>query len=101
MRGLTCVSHRAEQLGKFIRSSPDVAQHYGGVSKQLSADSSAPEDFVRMIKVNPSGDVLRTLHTALKTRKDSWLSLFIEIGGLDQLADVLSVKLRTQKAPLA
>ncbi len=62
----------------------------------LSPETSAPEDFVRIIKVNSTDEVLRQLHLALKTRKDSWLRLFIEIGGLDQLADVLAVKLRSQ-----
>lgn len=65
-------------------------------ASSMALSVNQPEDFVHIIKVNPSVEVLQALRLQLLNRKDSWLLHFIEIGGLDQLVDLVSVKSRMQ-----
>ncbi len=84
------------QLAKLLTAQTPADVEDRKVAERLAKETSQPEDFVRVVGMNPSAEVLHTLSVALETRDESWLRAFIEMCGLDQLADVLSLKCRTQ-----
>jgi hypothetical protein len=93
-------SHRDKDAEKVAESPPtysDVRTSTSSTPSSSIALMDGPEHYIETLKGDPLPSVLHELKTRILSESARWITTFIDLGGLDRLVDILSVKNRKSR----